>query len=56
MQTIDPQSWKRDLPEFKEKTEAFMPASSIRGLIRAFPVSMEVMRKRGGRRVCCACA
>lgn len=36
MQTIDPQSWKKDLPEFKEKTEAFYAGELDKGAYKGF--------------------
>lgn len=57
MHTIDPQSWKQDLPAFREKTDEFYAGTLDKGArIKAFPVFTAAMPKRVARPVCSACA
>ena len=50
MQTIDPQSWKRDLPEFKEKTEAFYAGELDKGAYKGFSGFYGSYAQKGGKR------
>ena len=36
MHVIDPQEWKKDLPAFKEKTEAFYAGEVDKGAYKGF--------------------
>ncbi len=49
MQTIDPQSWKRDLPEFKEKTEAFYAGELDKGAYKGFSGFYGSYAQKGGK-------
>ncbi len=49
MQTIDPQSWKKDLPEFKEKTEAFYAGELDKGAYKGFSGFYGSYAQKGGK-------
>ena len=52
MNKIDAQSWKVDMPDFREKTKAFYNGEMS---TRAIPDDMEAMLRKMGKQVCCVC-
>ena len=55
MNTINPESWKADLPAFREKTAAFYAGEIKVGESRAFPATTAAMPRKAARPACCAC-
>jgi len=49
MKTIDPQSWKQDLPEFKEKTRAFYAGELDKGSYKGFSGLYGSYAQKGGK-------
>lgn len=52
MNKIDPQSWKADMPDFREKTKAFYNGEMSKVTIKVIPVVMEVMHRKAEKQVC----
>ena len=50
---IDPQSWKQDLPAFREKTAEFYAGGSTVGAYKGITAATP---RRAARPACCACA
>ena len=55
MHTIDPQSWKQDLPAFREKTAEFYAGTLDKASYKGFSGLMAAMLRRTERPACCAC-
>lgn len=49
---INPESWKKDLPAFKEKTDAFYRGEVPKNEYKGFSGFMAVMLKRVVKPVC----
>lgn len=49
MKTIDPQTWKQDLPAFKEKTEAFYAGELDKGSYKGFSGLYGSYAQKGGK-------
>ncbi|MEY8337395.1 nitrite/sulfite reductase [Lachnospiraceae bacterium 62-35] len=49
MKTIDPQTWKQDLPAFKEKTDAFYAGELDKGAYKSFSGFYGSYAQKGGK-------
>lgn len=49
MHTIDPQSWKQDLPAFREKTDEFYAGTLDKGAYKGFSGLYGSYAQKGGK-------
>ncbi len=50
MKTVETERWRESFPEFKEKTEAFLPETWTKRSTRGFPENTETMHRGTARR------